>query len=369
MNRQIPDQIILHDYLQVNGGAERLVISLAKGLSEFSLGVGGIYPEFAQSGDLMGIVPYVLSNKLSFLPRVPRSLLTFSKNSFFSETTKCVIYSGIYSPLAVKNQSQGKKILYCHTPPRFAFDRESEYTNKLNGVVRPWLKNAIAAYRKSYLESISLMDSVVTNSQHVRKRLYNLTGVDSTVIYPPVDLTRFRWLGQSDYYLSLGRLEPNKRVDRLIHAFLRMPEKKLVVASGGSQLKSLRKLACGADNIFFTGWIDDRSLSNRIGNAIACLYIPRDEDFGMSTLEAMSAGKPVIGVDEGGLKETIDHNRTGVLLFRDPSVECICDAVRMLGKVNAIEMRGDCESRAKLFSLDRFISRMNELIHLPRLGK
>lgn len=143
-----------------------------------------------------------------------------------------------------------------------------------------------------------------------------------------------------------------------------MPEKKLVVASGGSQLKSLRKLACGADNIFFTGWIDDRSLANWIGNAIACLYIPEDEDFGMSTLEAMSAGKPVIGVDEGGLKETIDHNRTGILLPRDPSVECVCEAVRTIGKDVAAEMRMDCESRAEIFTLDQFISRMTKLIHI-----
>lgn len=368
MSRKIPDQIILHDYLQVNGGAERLVISLAKSLPEFGLGVGGIYPEFAQSGNLMGITPNVLSNQLRFLPRIPRSLLTFI-NTSFSETTKCVIYSGIYAPLAVKNQSQGKKILYCHTPPRFAFDRESEYLHKTNRIVRPWLKNAIALYRKSYLESIGLMHSVITNSQHVRRRLQTLTGVNSTVIYPPTDLTRFRWLGQSNYYLSLGRLEPNKRIDRLVQAFLKMPDKRLIITSGGSQLNSLKVLASGAPNIHFTDWVDEKSLANWIGNAIACIYIPRDEDFGMSTVESMAAGKPVIGVNEGGLREIIDHNRTGVLLPSDPSVECICDAVRMLNKDNAAEMRRDCESRARLFSLDRFIYRMSELIHRHRLIK
>jgi glycosyltransferase involved in cell wall biosynthesis len=208
------------------------------------------------------------------------------------------------------------------------------------------------------------MDRVVTNSQHIRQLLLDLTGVDSTVVYPPTNLTRFHWLGQGEYYLSLGRLEPNKQVDWVIRAFRQMPEKKLVVASGGSQLGPLKALSKGALNIQFTDWLDETSLVNLIGNSIACLYIPRDEDFGMSAVEAMAAGKPVIGVDEGGLKEIIVQNLTGFLLPKDLSIECICYAVRMLDSDVAAQMRGDCEDRAKLFSLDLFISRMTELIHV-----
>ena len=82
----------------------------------------------------------------------------------------------------------------------------------------------------------------------------------------------------------------------------------------------------------------------------------------------MAAGKPVIGVNEGGLKEIIDQPRTGFLLPKDPSVESICYAVRMLDSDVAANMREDCEDRAKLFSLDLFISRMRELIHVENGG-
>lgn len=367
MTSHIPESWVLHDYLQVNGGAERLVISLAKDLPGFDLGVAGIYPDFAASGDLMGLAPRLLSGRFSIFPRVLRSWLTFS-NLCFSEVTQCVVYSGVYAPLAVKKQTQGRKILYCHTPPRFAFDREYEYVSRVNALLRPGLRTAIAGYRASYLSAIRSMDHVVTNSQHVRQRLLDLTGADSTVIYPPTDLARFRWQGQSDYYLSLGRLEPNKRVDRVVKAFLKMPDKKLVVASGGSQFEALRVLALDAPNIHFTGWIDEPSLIGLIANSIACIYIPKDEDFGMSTVEAMATGKPVIGVNEGGLTETIEHGTTGILLAEDPAVEQIVEAVCNLSAERAVDMRRDCERRAELFSKERFLVAMNKLIYPRGVG-
>lgn len=367
MMRRTTDSWILHDYLQVNGGAERLVISLANSLLGFDLGVAGIYSEFSGSGNLMGVRPRVVSGRFSILPRVLRSWLTFSKFKF-SKATKCVVYSGIYAPLAVKKQTKGRKILYCHTPPRFAFDRESDYVDKVSVLLKPWLKMAIASYRASYLDAIRSMDSVVTNSQHVRQRLFDLTGVDSTVIYPPTDLEHFRWQGQGDYYLSLGRLEPNKRVDRVVRAFLKMPDKKLVVSSGGSQLEALRAITKGAPNIHFTGWIDEPSLINLISNAIACIYIPKDEDFGMSAVESMAAGKPVIGVNEGGLRESVDHGVTGLLLAENPEVEQIVEAVRTLSAELAVDMRADCESRAEFFSKERFLAAMHRVIYPDLVG-
>jgi glycosyltransferase involved in cell wall biosynthesis len=364
ISSQMPDSWVLHDYLQVNGGAERLVLTLTKGLPSFQLGVSGIYPGFTQTGDLMGLSPAILTGKF---PRIPRAWLTFSGLKL-PKNSKHVLYSGIYAPLAVKNQTHGRKLLYCHTPPRFAFDRESEYVGKVNVLLRPAMEFAIARYRRSYLEAVRSMDHVVTNSQYVRKRLLDLTGVDSTVVYPPTDLERFGWRGQGDYFLSLGRLEPNKRVDRVVKAFLKMPDKKLVVASGGSQLPALKALAAGAPNIHFTGWIDEPTLISWVGNSLACIYIPKDEDFGMSTVEAMSAGKPVIGVDEGGLRETIDHGVTGLLLAEDPGVEQIVEAVRMLSAELAVDMRTDCERRADLFSKEKFLTAMHRLIYPERVG-
>jgi glycosyltransferase involved in cell wall biosynthesis len=354
---------VLHDYLQVNGGAERLVIRLTKGLPGFRLGLAGIYPGFVESGDLMGLTPQIMSNWFRLLPRIPRALLTFNYLRFAKES-QCVIYSGLYAPLAARSQIRGRRLLYCHTPPRFAFDLEQQYLDTVNGLFRPALRWLISLYRCAYLDALKKMDVVVTNSHHVQQRMLFLTGIKSTVIYPPTDLERFRWMGQGNYYLSLGRLEPNKRVDRVVRAFLQMPNKNLVVASGGSQLKALKDLAEGARNIFFTGWLDESAMATWIGYAIACIYIPKDEDFGMSVIEALSAGKPVIGVDDGGLKESITHLETGVLLSLDPTPQEIAESVFAISPEVSKAMRLACEEKATHFSLPQFLNSMSKLVNL-----
>ena len=355
-------RLVLHDYLQVNGGAERLVISLASGLPDFALGVSGLYPDFAGSGDLKGLVLHLPGRLVSCLPRIPRALLTFGRGGLVPRKADCVIYSGIYAPLAVHRQPGGKRIYYCHTPPRFAFDWEAQYMVRVPAMLRPLLRLAIARYRNAYLQAVRAMDVVVANSMHVRERLLALTGIHATVIYPPIDTERFRYLGQQDYYLSVGRLEPNKRIELIVRAFLAMPDKKLVVASGGSQLPALQTLAAGAANIRFVGWQEEAALAALVGNAIAVIYLPCDEDFGMSAVEAMAAGKPVIGVDEGGLRESIVAGQTGILLPANPPVDGLVQAVGQLSAAVAVNMRAACEVRATEFSRSRFLSAFEAII-------
>lgn len=354
---------VIHDYLQVNGGAERLVVSLAAGISDCSLAVSGVYPDFVQTGDFRGVSYVELGERLSWLPRIPRAILNFSGTVRELRYVDWAIYSGVYSPLAVRSQRRGKKIYYCHTPPRFAFDWEQLYLDRSRPPFRPFLRKAIAAYRVAYVDAIRRMDCVVTNSEHVRERLKRVVGIESQVIYPPIDTAHFRWCGQGDYYLSLARLEPNKRVDRIVSAFLAMPDKNLIVASGGSMLEPLKRLAQGAPNIRFTGWVNDAILAGLIGDAIACIYVPRDEDFGMSPVEAMAAGKPIIGVKEGGLKESIIDGETGLLLPADPDPEMIVEAVSKLSPALCASKRFQCEARAASFSEARFLSEINKLIH------
>lgn len=352
---------VVQDYLQVNGGAERLVIMLASGLG-FDLGVSGIYPGFSGSGDLKGLAPHLPGKLLECLPRIPRALIAFSRGMLLPAEPDCVIYSGIYAPLAVCQQTRGKRILYCHTPPRFAFDQEVEYLRRVPRLARPALRACIHRYRDAYLKSVRAMDVVVTPSLHVQARLEAQTGVRAEVIYPPVDVECFRFIDQQDYYLSVGRLEPHKRIERIVRAFLLMPDKQLIVAAGGSQLHALQALAAGAANIRFVGWQDEKGLATLTGQAIAVLYVSRDEDFGMSAVESMAAGKPVIGVAEGGLRESIVDGQTGILLPPDPSAEAIAAAVGRLPASVALGMRAACEFRAQAFSRQRFLTAFENLL-------
>jgi len=354
--------LILHDYLQVRGGAERLIITLAQHLHNFDLGVSYASKMFVGSGRFTTVYPRFLGRSVVCLPRVLRAILSFGLFRPFPPGIECVIYSGIYAPLAVRRQRHGNRIYYCHTPPRFAFDRQAEYLYRVPAAARPLLRLAIAAYRRAYLRAIRRMDCVIVNSVHAQRLLFEHTGIKARVIYPPIDTAQFRFLGQSGYYLSVGRLEPNKRIDRVVRAFLSMPGKFLVVASGGTQSHALRAMANDAKNIDFLDWVDDGRLAQLVGNAIAVIYVPRDEEFGMSAVEALAAGKPVIGVDEGGLRETIIPGHNGILLARNPRPEHIADAVRRMTPQVALGMRAACESRASEFSKARFTSAIEQLI-------
>jgi glycosyltransferase involved in cell wall biosynthesis len=354
---------ILHDYLQVNGGAERLVLTVANRLPNFKLGISGIYRHYDQSA-FLNIGDYeIFSNQFNFLPRIPRALIAFSQNRTELVKSKIVIYSGIYSPLAIHSQCEGKSFYYCHTLPRFAFDKEDYYLQSINPLVRKISKKIISTYKISFIKSIKSINKIFVNSSHTQANLQKYVGLDSTVIYPPIKTDYFKWKGQSNYYLSLGRLEPKKRIDKIILAFLNMPDKKLVITSGGSQYKYLKNLANNAQNIFFTNWVPDNTLFDLIGNAIACIYIPEDEDFGMSAVEAMSAGKPIITTNEGGTGETVVNYETGIVLPKNPSIDTLVTAINYISPEKALSMKNFCHDRSKIYSENSFISKLTEQLY------
>ena len=213
------------------------------------------------------------------------------------------------------------------------------------------------------------MDVVITNSKNVQERLRQYVGIeDAVVIHPPVEVNRYEWLGQENYFLSTARLEPYKRVDMIVQAFMQMPDRKLVVASGGSELSRLRKVAEDHANIRFTGWCSDRELRELLGRCTASIYLPMDEDFGISPIESMAAGKPVITVNEGGTRETVVHGETGLLLspsvLDNPGSACaaISTAVEQISSQWA-DMRTACEHRATLYDVSVFDGKIRNLVH------
>jgi len=235
--------------------------------------------------------------------------------------------------------------------------------------VRPAL-DALAAYLEPrYRQAVGLMDVVVANSRNVQSRLSRFLGCDSVVVYPPVDTSSYRWVEDGDFYLSVARLEPLKRVGSVIDAFRGMPERQLVVASGGSESEQLRERAAGANNIRFTGWLEEQALQRLVGRARAVIYVPVDEDFGMSPVEAMAAGKPVIGVAEGGLLESVVSGETGLLVEGAPEPDRIQRAVEELERAGPRSMRAACELRARDFGSDSFIRSMRSILRGAPIGR
>lgn len=357
---------ILHDYLLVPGGAERLTLTLAQGLPQADLWVGSCtlpadIPRPQRLRDLGAgsrLTPW----------RILKTLRTFSVATRTLGDYDWVLYGGYYAPVAVHHHPRGRNVHYCHSVPRYAYDLRDHYLACCPAWRRPGLRALMDHVQRRYEAAVARMDLIVANSENVRARVRRYLGRDAVVIHPPCDLERFRWLGQGDYYLSSARLEPLKRVEVLVRAFRALPERRLVVASGGGELERLRRLAGDAPNIRFTGWLPEAGLQRLTGQAIATLYIPRDEDFGMSPVESMAAGKPVIGVAEGGLLETVVHGRTGLLLPPDPGPEQVIEAVRALDPARAGAMRAACQARARLFGREVFLERMRAALGLDPPG-
>lgn len=135
-----------------------------------------------------------------------------------------------------------------------------------------------------------------------------------------------------------------------------MPDKKLLVIYGQSdpQRDEIMALARGYDNITLLTLTDNNELSRYVAGAIATIFIARNEDFGMVALESMACGVPVIGVDEGGIRETVVDGQTGVLLSPEATIEELVQAVDGLTRERALAMHDACITRAEEFSLKAF---------------
>jgi glycosyltransferase involved in cell wall biosynthesis len=255
-----------------------------------------------------------------------------------------------------------KKVMYCHTPPRPFTDQLETRLAAVNPIFRPFMKWFAGWVVSQYFKDCQKMDLVITNSQNTRNRLLKHVGVDSTVIFPAINTNKFKYIAQGDYYLSYTRLEPLKRTQLIFEAFAQMPDKKLIIASGGplaGWIKEQIKIR-NIQNISYVGMVTDEKLADLVGNCIAGIMIPVNEDAGITQCEIMAAGKPVIGVNEGGLKETVVDGVTGVLIPENPSLEDFKKAVREMTPEVALRMKEDSIAQAKKFDSEVFFEKLNK---------
>lgn len=354
---------VLYDYLQVSGGGERVALVLGREFPEYQLVVSRVYAEAQALLDEFQPRPLVLSRPWSrMLGRILDAIVAFRRGFPEIAHAQSVVYSGYYSPLAVNSQMQGRRIYYCHTPPRFAYDLKDQYLAEMPAMFRGLAGVLIDMFRREYQSAVERMDVVIANSETVRERLRAGLGLEATVVHPPVDTRSFQWVENGDYYLSTARLTKHKRVDVIVRAFLEMPERRLVVASGGPELNALRELAGNAPNIQFLSWQSTSELRRWVGASRAVIYVPFEEDFGISPVEAMAAEKPVIGVNEGGLRETIVDGETGLLIKDKLSTQALVESVLQLERLGPTVMRGACKQRAQQFAEEKFVASMRQFL-------
>lgn len=361
---------VFHDFFEVNGGAEAVACTLWDSLRGAKL-VTAYYSvdrpvSIRKENEFVSLGKPIRNPFLKYL----LSIWRFRTRTRFASKSNVNVFMGPCSLSAVWHSKGGRNIHYCHSIPRFAYDLSSYWIRRAAWWQKPALVLLIFLMRRHYSRAVRKIDVLVSNSNNVRERTFRYLNIDSLVVHPPCDTTSYNWIGQESYYLSTARLEPYKRVNLILQAFLRMPDKNLVILSDGSEMEALTKLASGATNIEVVGWASKEILVNRIGNCICTIYVPIDEDFGISPVESLAAGKPVIGVASGGLLETIKHEQTGYLISEpkhlseseESLVSDIVKAVNWMTPARALQMRQECESCAEKFDTNVFLKKMNELV-------
>ena len=211
---------------------------------------------------------------------------------------------------------------YPHSPPRWLYDL---FRDRISSFDYPGVRFALKTYAKWWRaldkEANDHVDTFVANSELIRDRIQRYYDRDAEVVYPPIT---GNWQNESNggYFVTWSRLAAEKRIDLIVEAFTGLDE-RLIVAGDGEEREKLERVAHRCDNIEIRGFVED--IESLVANATAVIYAPKQEDFGMVGAEAMMAGKPLLGVDEGFTRYQVDTGVTGERF--EPTVESVQETV------------------------------------------
>jgi len=267
-------------------------------------------------------LPYAKKRHRKYLPLFPKAIESFDLSKY-----DLIISSSHSVAKGVRTNKNQLHICYCHSPMRYAWDEADYYLKEanLNSGIKGLVAQSILKYlRKWDLKSADNVDYFIANSNHIAKKIKRIYNRHADVIYPPVDVEKFSLATEKeDFYLTASRLVPYKRIDLIIEAFARMPDKKLIVIGSGPEKERLKAKA--ASNISLIGYQEFDSLKSYMQKAKAFVFAA-EEDFGIIVVEAMACGTPVIAGNFGGTTESVVDKKTGVL-FPNQTVDSIAEAV------------------------------------------
>lgn len=325
---------LVHDWLNQIGGAEDVLETLVEVYPNVPI-YTSIYwqsemPAAWLDWDIrtsfINRLPLAQRNQQLYLPLYP---LAFEQFNFLDYDLVISNKSGFCHGILTGPETL--HICYCLTPTRFLW-RYHQYAEQenLGFLARAVLPPLIMRLRHWDRLAADRVDHFIAISQAIRQRIAKIYQRDSTIIYPPVDTRRFEPAGNvEDYYLFVGRLVPYRRIDILIEAFSKL-QRPLVIAGTGRDRGRLEAIA--GQNVQFMGYVPDEDLPNLLANCKAFLW-PGEEDFGITPIQAMAAGRPVIAYDAGGARETVIPGETGVF-FKEQTAVAVIKAVETLDELS-----------------------------------
>lgn len=364
-----PARIALaHDWLVGLRGGERVLDRIA-GLIAREHQPAGLYSLFAAAEPLtetLALWPVTISGlsraparaRRWLLPLYPRGAGELSRalaRAHEREPIDVLISSssgfikGVRAPRGVPH------VCYCHSPPRYLWSQEGEYARAGGMAMRAGLRALGPRLRRWDVASAAGVTHFIANSAHTRAEIARCYGRESEVIHPPVRTGFFTpdpGIQREDFWLVAGALEPYKRTELVIEA-ARRAGAPLVVAGEGSMRRRLERAARG--RVRFVGRVSDEALRD-LFRRCGLFVFPQVEDFGITLVEALACGAPVLARRAGGAAEILGDGASGAM-FDAPTPEAIADAAR-----GVVANSGAARAAALRFSEDRFDQRMRVAI-------
>ena len=255
---------------------------------------------------------------------------------------------------------------YVHSPIREIWDLYEDTRQNIvpwfaRGIFDLWVRGNRYLNRK-YVKHV---DKIVCNSLNTQKRVKKYLKRDAVVINPPIETNQFHYKKTGDYWLSVNRLINHKRVDLQMKTFRKIPEEKLIVVGDYEKSKHFQKYAkyiqrIKPDNVVLLKSVPFDELIELYANCKGLIATAKEEDFGMTVVEAMASGKPVMASNEGGYRETVIDGVTGKLID-DINAEKLVEAIKEIGR-NPEKYKNACLKQAQKFDTKIFIKKIKEVI-------
>ena len=359
---------VIHDWLVTYAGADRVLEQILN-----------CYPD----ADLFSLVDFLPPGKRDFILNKPvrtsfvqslplahkwfrkcLPLLPFATEQFDMSAYDVVISSSHAVAKGVITGPDQLHICYCHSPMRYAWDLQHQYLEesglerKLVGWLARWMLHNVRSWD---VRTANGVDEFIAVSQYVARRIWKVYRRDSTVIYPPVDIDEFALCtDKDDFYVTVSRLVPYKKVGLIVEAFNRMPEKRLVVIGEGANFAKVKSTA--RKNVEMLGFQDLDVVRRYLQRARGFVFAA-EEDFGISVVEAQACGTPVIAFGKGGALEIIQdistEEPTG-MFFEQQTTEAIIQSIEAFERERARFDPHACRRNALRFSRQRFRQEFRE---------
>lgn len=353
---------IIHEWFVNYAGSERVVEQMLN-----------CYP----SADLYSVVDFLppgqrdfIHNKpvaTSFIQKLPfakkhyrqyLSLMPLAVEQFDLSEYDVIISSSHAVAKGVLTGPDQLHLCMCYSPMRYAWDLQHQYLKEsgLQTGLKGWTaKFMLHKMRIWDYRTAQGVNEFIAISEFIRRRISKVYGRNSTVIYPPVDTNSFSLQrNKENFYLTASRMVPYKKMDLIVEAFSKMPERKLVVIGDGPDFVKIQEKC--PPNVVLMGYQKFDILRNHMQRAKAFIFAA-EEDFGITPLEAQSCGTPVIAFAKGGALETInglDHEMPTGVFFKRQNSQSIIAAVEEFERSQEIITADNCEANALRFSVSVF---------------